>query len=408
MAHHREVPRLEDDRLRLEGLARPLMIGGLVLGVLGLAGGFVMGQTQGQSQGGLEQYGTSYLLAYAYFLSLSLGALFFVALQHVVRASWSVVVRRIAEVMAANLTLLALLVIPLLLMAPKVYVWAGDGGHVPTELLAHKEPFLNLPFLYIRWAVYFAIWAGFAMWFWRKSIQQDQSADPKITMSFEKRSGLALLLYALSVNIASYDLLMSLDPSWFSTMFGPYYFAGGVVSFFAAITLVTLWLQAQGRVTKVIGIEHFHDYGKLLFAFVFFWAYLAFSQYMLIWYANIPEETAWFLKRMENGWGWLGIVLVLGHWLLPFAGLISRWAKRNRFALGFWAVWVLVMHWVDLYWIVMPEFSPTSIAPSIVDFFCFVGMAGFYVAGLAFFAGGRSLVPAGDPRLDESLAFENA
>jgi hypothetical protein len=405
MSHHRSAPRLEDDRTTLDGLGRPVMLAGIVVGVLALAAAFVVGRG---SEDGLAGLGTSYLVAFAYFLSLSLGALFFVAIQHVTRASWSVVARRIAEVMGANLVVLALLAIPLLVLAPHVFAWAGDGGHAPAELLAKKKPYLNMPFLYVRWAVFFLIWCGYALWFWRKSVEQDRTGDVQISVKFERRSGLALMLYALSVNFASYDLLMSLDPSWFSTMFGPYYFAGGVVSFFAALTVLTLWLQGRGRLTTVIGVEHLHDYGKFLFAFVFFWAYLAFSQYMLIWYANIPEETAWLLRREQNGWGWVGLTLIFGHWLLPFAGLVSRFAKRNRAMLGFWAVWVLVMHYVDLYWIAMPELSPTDAMPSWLDLLCFVGVGGFYVAGLARFASGASLVPTKDPRLGDSLSFENA
>jgi len=191
-------------------------------------------------------------------------------------------------------------------------------------------------------------------------------------------------------------------------MFGPYYFAGGVVGFYAVLTLITFWLQGQGRLAKLINLEHLHDYGKLLFAFVFFWAYLAFSQYMLIWYANIPEETGWIIRRQSAGWGWLALVLLFGHFLLPFAGLISRYAKRNRKMLLFWAAWIFVMHWADIYWLAMPEFSPVGVPLHLLDLLCFVGLGGLYVAGLAWLAGGRSLVPTKDPRLADSIAFENA
>ena len=405
MSGHRQVPRLEDDRIELGAAGGRLFQVSLVIGVVSMVAALLLGMRDGD---GLTRFGHSYQVAYAWYLSLSLGALFFVAIQHVTRASWSVVVRRLAEVMAANLIWLALLSIPLLLLAPKLLPWLSGHGHITAELLEHKRPYLNLTFFYIRWVAYFAIWIGYALFFWRKSLQQDESGDPQISLSLERKSGLALMLYAVTVTLASYDILMSMDPSWFSTMFGPYYFAGGVVSFYAVLTVLTFWLQGQGIMKNVIHEEHLHDYGKLMFAFVFFWAYLAFSQYMLIWYANIPEETQWFLRRQENGWEWFGLTLVFGHWLLPFAGLISRFAKRNRPMLLFWAVWILVMHWVDLYWVVMPEVQPTNPMPVLTDLFCMIGLGGLWIAGLAFFARGRSLVPKRDPRLQDSLGFENA
>jgi hypothetical protein len=405
MSTHRKIPRLEDDRIELGATGGRVFSISLIVGVVGMAAALVFGLRDGD---GLVRFGHAYQVAYAWYLSLSLGALFFVAIQHVTRASWSVVVRRLAEVMAANLIWLALLSIPMLLLAPKLLPWASGHGHITPELLEHKRPYLNLTFFYIRWVAYFVVWTGYALWFWRRSVQQDETGDPQISLSMERKSGLALMLYAVTVTLASYDILMSMDPSWFSTMFGPYFFAGGVVAFYAVLTVLTFWLQGQGFVQRVIHEEHLHDYGKLMFAFVFFWAYLAFSQYMLIWYANIPEETAWFLRRQENGWEWFGLALVFGHWLLPFAGLISRFAKRSRSLLLFWAVWILAMHWVDLYWVVMPEVQPTNPAPHLIDLLCMVGLGGLWVAGLAFLAKGRSLVPKRDPRLQDSLGFENA
>jgi hypothetical protein len=317
-------------------------------------------------------------------------------------------VRRLAEVMAANLPLLAVVGIPVLLLAAQLFPWVSGDTHLPAELLAHKAPYLNFPFFVVRWVVFFGIWSVLGIYYWRRSLAQDASGDPRLTLGMEAVSGPALILYALTVSLASYDLLMSLDPGWFSTMFGPYFFAGGVVGFHAALTMITFWLQGRGLLARVIHIEHLHDYGKLLFAFVFFWAYLAFSQYMLYWYANIPEETGWLLRRQQQGWQWLGLVLLFGHFLLPFAGLMSRFAKRTRPLLVFWAIWIFIMHWCDLYWVVMPEFAAGGPQPHLIDLACFLGLGGVYVAGLAVLATGRSLVPARDPRLADSLAFENA
>jgi hypothetical protein len=166
-------------------------------------------------------------------------------------------------------------------------------------------------------------------------------------------------------------------------------------------------LQNTGRLTKVVSAEHFHDYGKLMFAFTFFWGYIAFSQYMLYWYANIPEETAWFLRRSANGWGWVGLTTLFATFMAPFAGLVSRYAKRNRKMLAFWACWIIIAQWINLYWVVMPEFSE-HFTVSVMDLTCFVGIGGLWIAGITRLAMGNSLVPTKDPRLDESLRFENA
>lgn len=405
MSHDHKTPSLADARTTLDELGPRLVRVAGAVGLVALAAAAFLGAQRGD---GGQAFGWSYLLNFAFFLSLSLGALFFVAVGHVTGAVWNVVCRRMAEVTAANLTTLALLALPVMLLAHRVLPWASGDSHAPAELLAHKAPYLNLEFFYARWALYFLIWCGYALWFWRRSVQQDSSGDPALTLSMRRKSGLCLLLFALSVSFAAYDLLMSLDPSWFSTMFGPYFFAGGFIGFLCFLTLLTFWIQSTGRLRGVIHEEHLHDYGKLLFAFVFFWAYLGFSQYMLIWYANIPEETAWFLTRQTDGWGWVGLALIFGHFLLPFAGLLTQAAKRRKAWLLFWAVWLLAMHWLDLYWIVMPEWRPSGPTIDWLDILTFVGLGGLYVAGIGRLASGRSLVPLRDPRIEDSLAFENA
>ncbi len=405
MAHHRTAPRLEDDRTELGSLGTKVSTIALIIGLVGLVAAVALGLKQGD---GMRRFGFSYLVSFAYFLSISLGALFFVTIQHVTRSSWSVVVRRLAENMAALLPLFALLFVPIVLLSGEIFPWVNGTGHTPAELLAHKRPYLNLPFFLGRWVVYFLIWGWLGTSLWRKSRKQDETGDLALTASMSKLSAGGILLFALTVNFAAYDLLMSLDPAWFSTMFGPYYWSGGVVAFIAALILLTLRLQSLGRLSTIINVEHMHDYGKYLFGFVFFWAYLAFSQYMLIWYANIPEETAWFLRRQEHGWEWFGYALIIGHFLLPFAGLISRYAKRNRQLLGFWAAWILLMHWVDLYWLAMPEYGAETPWPQLIDLACFVGLGGIAVAVHVWIAGRGSLVPTRDPRLKNSLAFENA
>ena len=403
---HREIPKLEDTNIEMGSLAPRIARPALAVGVLALIGAVVLGLNQGDH---FRHFSFSWLVAFAYFLALSLGALIFLPIQFVTRASWSVVIRRLAETMAMTLPFLAILVVPILLNLGHVYEWASDHPHHLTpELAMHKAPFLNDGFFIGRWVAYFVIWTVLGMFFWNTSRRQDQSRDVALTLRMENRSGPSILLFALTCSFAGMDLLMTLDPVWFSTMFGVYFFAGGFVSFYAMLTLATLGLQQTGRLTGIVNNEHFHDYGKLMFAFTFFWAYIAFSQYMLYWYGNIPEETAWFLVRQSNSWGAIALVLCIGAFVVPFAGLISRFAKRRRGLLAFWAVWILVMQYFNLYWVAMPVFSPEGASFHLLDLLCLLAVGGLWLGLVATLAGRAHLVPVGDPRLDESLRFENA
>ncbi len=400
---HNHVPSLADTRTTLDGLGGRVFAVSAAVGVIGLAATVVLGLAEGDD---LRHFGYSYLVNFAFFLAVSLGALFFVPIQYVTRASWSIVVRRLAEVMAAALPVLALLAIPVIFFAAKIYGWAMPEA-AGDPLLAHKAAYLSPLWFTVRWVIYFVLWTWLAFTFWRGSVAQDASGDLRITRRLENFSGFSLLVYALSVAAAGFDLLMSVDYLWFSTMFGVYYFSGGLVSFYAVLTLVTMGLQNTGRLTKIISPEHFHDYGKLMFAFTFFWGYIAFSQYMLYWYANIPEETAWYLLRSQGGWGKVGLAILFAAFVLPFVGLISHYAKRNRPMMAFWAFWIIGAQWLNLYWVVMPEFSDRFVF-SAMDVTGFLGVGGIWLAAVVRLAMGASLVPVKDPRLDDSLRFENA
>lgn len=357
---------------------------------------------------GLHRFLQSYLVSYCYFLSFSLGALFFVMIQHLTRASWSVVVRRIAELIASTIPLFAILFIPILLGLGSLYHWADPNVVAHDSLLQAKQPYLNVAFFIFRCVAYFACWWIVSHYLLSRSIKQDESGDPAITLCLEKASAPSMALFGITLSFAAFDWLMSLDAHWYSTIFGVYYFAGSIAGFMALLTLFCYLLQRSGRLVRAITIEHYHDLGKLLFAFIFFWAYIAFSQYLLIWYANIPEETAWYLKRQEGQWLWVSLALLFGHFIIPFLGLLSRYPKRRKMLLSVWAVWILIMHWIDLYWLVLPQFSPGRIPFHFVDIGCLVGICGLFIANLCWIARGHSLIPLRDPRLGESLTFENA
>lgn len=398
------------DGLRIDVEAARAGRRGLVAAVLGFAVAFVFGFFNGW-----DVFFRSYLLNYCYFLSLALGALFFVMLQHLTRAGWSVTVRRLAELIAAALPWWALLFVPMLIpvlaQLEGVYAWTAPEIVAGNELLQHKQPYLNAPFFIARCALYFLVWSILARFFLRCSTLQDDSGDVHLTLRMQWWSAPGMLLYAITVTFFSVDALMSLNPEWYSTIWGVYFFAGSLVGFFALLALLIFILQRGGRLRRVITVEHFHDVGKLAFGFVVFWAYIMFSQYLLIWYANIPEETSWYHVRQASGW-WVGVSLVLlfGHFFAPFLALISRVPKRRKGMLALAAVWLLVVHWIDLYYVVIPRplghgahLSPLHVS----DLALLLGLGGLFVYAITRPMTRYALVPERDPRLHEALAFQN-
>ncbi len=222
-----------------------------------------------------------------------------------------------------------------------------------------------------------------------------------------------LVTMGVTLTLASFDLIMSLDPHWFSTIFGVYYFSGGFLGFFALLIVAVMTLQRYGYIRHSVGPEHFHDLGKFLFGFVFFWGYIAFSQYMLLWYASIPEETEWFARHGATtnhnditGYSYVILAILFGHLVIPFLGLLSRHVKRNRSSLLFWAVWVLVFHFIDLYWVVMPELSKVF-RPGFIDITAFVAVGAIFLGSVVRTLSQHSLIPVNDPRLPDAMAFEN-
>jgi hypothetical protein len=393
------------EKRHLGALGEKLWRGLALVGAVALLASLVLAST---GAGGWHRFFFAYLVNFAFVLSLALGALYFVLLHHLTHSGWSVVVRRIGEALTAALPLLALLFVPVLLGMRELYPWSQSAVAAADHVVHRKAAFLNAPFFIARCTVYLAAWIVTARYFFRRSLLQDASGDASLTVQMERRAGPAMVLFGITLTFASIDLVMSLDPAWYSTIFGVYYFAGCVVGIYALLTAAVFTLQRSGFLRNAVTVEHYHDLGKLLFGFVVFWAYIGFSQYMLIWYANIPEETGWLARRQVYGWGWVGLLLVFGHFLVPFVALISRAPKRRPGVLAAVAVWMLAMHWVDLYWLVMPAGNPESPVPHLVDLTLLVALGSLFLAGAAFALRGRSLVPERDPRLEESLAFENA
>ncbi len=363
---------------------------------------------------GAKQFYHSWLVAVLFFLGIGLGSLFFVLLHHAAKAGWGVVVRRLAENLACAVPLLAVLFVPVVAMGMHdLFHWTHADAVAHDRLLQVKEPWLNPGGFWLRVVVYFAIWTGLALFLRSASTKQDLTGDLSLSRRMARVSPPALFVFAVTVTFAAFDWLMSMDPHWYSTMFGVYFFAGAIVSAFAAITVLTLAFERTGHFRGVVTGEHFHDLGKLLFAFTVFWAYIAFSQFFLIWYANIPEETAWFLHRLHGTeghaahWTPATVALAVGHFAVPFFFLMPRTIKRNRTLLMVGAVWMLAMHLWDLYWLVMPNLHKEAPVFSWLDLTSLLAVGGLFVAVVGLLLNRGSLVPARDPRLVESLSFEN-
>ena len=409
--HHssREIPESELNSSFKELGSLPL-IGSCVLAVIGIVLIFVARGSLGEEAD--QQFLFSWLINFSFFLSIAVGALFFVLLQHLTRAGWGVVVRRIAEFLSMGMIPLVIISLPVLYSvisgSDLLYSWNSEEELASSELLQKKSGYLNSTFFTARWVIYFVVWIGLAKFFFNRSILQDETKDKSLTLLFERRSAPAIAVFFLTVTFASFDLLMSLDYIWFSTIFGVYFCSGSMVAFFAIVTIFSYGLQTKGLLRNAITTEHYHDLGKLLYGFNCFWAYIAFSQYMLIWYANIPEETGWFQIRQTGTWETVSFkILVFGHFLIPFVVLMSRHVRRNKFLLTIGALWLLALHWIDLYWLVMPTLHHEGYTPKLIDFACFLATGGIFFAGVSYFAAGRALLAKGDPRLPESLAFEN-
>ncbi len=395
------------DSIRLGQEADKLQNTALLVGIFGIGAAFGLG-------GGLsgQQFQHSYLTAYMWGLSIAAGAVWWVAIQHLVGARWSIVVRRIGELLAQVLLIMGILAVPLLIPVlggnGVLYPWADHHYFEHHSYIASKAPYFDTGFFIARMVLYFGFFAFLASYFLKASKKQDEtSGDVALTKKLQGISAPSTIGFALVVTFCAIDLLMTLDPVWFSTIFGVYYFATCVLTFHSALALSLMWLQSKGHLKKSVTVEHYHDIGKMMFAFVCFWSYIAFSQYMLIWYANIPEETHWYHDRFDGTWMGASLWLAALHFVIPFFGMMSRWMKRVPGRLRFWSVYILIVCWFDMYWLVAPNLHEEGVAFVPADFAAWIGVAGIVVWFFISRSKNINLVPTGDPRLSRSLAFEN-
>lgn len=344
-----------------------------------------------------------YLVGYFYFTSIAIGGLFFVAIQHLTTAGWSVNIRRIVESLTSFLPVAFVGGLILLLAGPKLYTWLNHDIVTADPLLQHKTPYLNMTFFAIRMVLFLGVWLLFAKIMVGSSVKQDKSGDEKLTTGLMRPSVIFMLVFALSYSLFAVDTMMSLEPHWFSTVFGVYCFAGLFQSTMAVTIIMTVHLMKKGQLKGFVDENHLHDLGKFLFAFTVFWAYIAFSQYMLIWYANLPEETIFYLPRSQGSWMVVSFALIVFKFIVPFFALLPRWAKRTPAYLVAVSWLILVMQFVDLYWLVYPNFNKEQVVFSFNEVLIFMGFAGIFLFCMTRFLGKHSVVPVKDPRIQESL-----
>jgi hypothetical protein len=345
----------------------------------------------------------NYLMAYMFILSIGIGSLLLIALEYVGGADWSVPIRRVVEFLSSIIIFLPILVLPLIFSIHDIFHWAHKDVVVTDAILKGKSPYLNETFFIIRVFAVLAIWGLFYFLLIRNSNEQDKSRDQSLTKKNIILSAIFIPVFAITITITAVDWLMSLEPHWFSTIFGVYFFASSVVASLAAITLFVVFLKEKGYMHPKLVDDHLFSLGALQFAFINFWAYIAFSQYLLIWYANLPEENFWFLHRWQNGWQYLSILLIITHFIIPYAALLSQPSKMDPKRLKFVSIWILFAHFIDLYWLVMPNMKGYYF--SWIDIVVPLIAVGVIILVFNYRAKKSNLVPIGDPKLQKGLDF---
>lgn len=404
-----------------------------------------------------HRFAFSYLTGMLTALTLAFGAIFLVVIQHLSAAYWGVTTRRIAEFVLAAIPVLAILFIPLAFNMDTLFEWAvphGEAGteqaapaaeehgaldsaglltgraqaqepvaaaqaaelthaeHTPMEaalhheLLEHKSHWLNTDYVLVRVVVYFAIWILIGLGYFTMSTRQDKSRDRSLTVKMQAAAPVTFILFGTTMTFFAFDWIMGLEPTWYSTIFGVYIFAGSAVAILALVIVLALGLMRSGHFGDAVNVEHLHDLAKFFFGFFCFWAYIGFSQWMLIWYAGIPEEATYFHRRWAGGWQAVGYLLIFGHFVAPFLFFMSREIKRRFNLLRFTAIWMLVMHVVDVYWLVMPYATQEPhFSIHYIDIAAILFVVGAFMTTVFVLMKRYPLVPIGDPRLPRSLHF---
>jgi hypothetical protein len=349
------------------------------------------------------QFFQSYLMAYMFVLGLSLGSLALGMVHQLSGGAWGVVIRRPIGAASRVLPVLTLMFLPIVLGMHHLYEWTHEDVVAQDVILQGKRLYLNTPFFLVRAAIYFAVWNATSYFLNTWSLEQDRSGDRRLSRRMQMLSGGGLVAYGLTITFASFDWLMSLEPHWFSTIYGVLILGGQGLTAIAFLITVLVWLSRRRPLRDIVVPAHFHDLANLMLAFVMLWAYFSFSQYLIIWSGNLPEEIAWYLHRLQTGWRLVAILLVVFHFAVPFVLLLSRAIKRDPGLIVKVALAILVARLIDLFWLVAPEFHTTGISIGWMDLVVPATLILLWLGCFTWQLRGRAILPVYDPQFEEAL-----
>lgn len=355
-----------------------------------------------------DQFFQSYLVGFTFWTGITVGSLALLMLQHLTGGGWGFVIRRVLEAATRTLPLIAILFIPVILGAHSLYPWTHEEELAKHPIVKGKTPYLNLPFFSLRAVIYFGVWFALAFFLNRWSLAQDRGGDRWFTKAMRVISGPGMVLLIFTVSFAAIDWYMSLEPEWSSTIYGFIYVASWSLSALAFVIASMATLSKEDPLKHVVAPLHFHDLGKLLLALVMLWAYFAFSQYLIIWSGNLPEEIGWYLIRTRGAWGAIILAVVILHFAFPFLFLLSRGLKRDPRKLVLVAILILVMRFIDLLWMLKPAFTGAKFELSWMDILAPIAVGGLWLAMFAWQLSKRSLVPINDPQYESVLEQAHA
>lgn len=387
---------IRTDNLKKEFPSKTVLLGWtlLIVGVVGCAFAYAVDP---------RRSGFNNIIFFLFLTSIGAGSIFLIALEYITGAVWSVPMRRVNEFLGNIVPILPLLALPVLFNIQEIFHWSRADNVAADAVLQAKQPYLNINFFVIRFLIISSVWILFYFLFTRNSKKQDITKDQKLTKLNIRFAGAFLPLFAIAISVTAIDWAMSIEPHWYSTIFGVYYFSGTALAAISAATFVILKFMDNGYLPQ-LHRDSLYSLGALMFAFVNFWAYIAFSQFLLIWYANLPEETYWFMMRWRNGWQYISVLLIIVHFAVPYFALLAQDAKMDVKRLKFISIWILFAHFLDLYWLVMPSYNGSIVLSWFEIGFPFVAI-GLVIVLLAYKVKRNNLVPIGDPKLERGLNF---
>ena len=377
----------------LAGYQRQFLIAGGVRGAVSLLGLF----------SNPSQFYQSYLMAYMFVLGATLGCLALGMIHQLSGGAWGVVTRRLIGAASRVLPVLTLLFLPIAFGIGHLYEWSHSDIVAADVILRGKHAYLNTPFFLARAAVYFLAWNALTYFLNKWSLEQDRSPDPRIARRMQRLSGGGLLVYGMTVTFASVDWLMSLDPHWYSTIYGVLIMGGQGLTALAFLIVALAWLSRRQPLDAIVVPGHFHDLANLMLAFVMLWAYFSFSQYLIIWAGNLPEEITWYVNRQHDGWRFIGLGLVVFHFAVPFLLLLFRSVKRASTTVWKVAAGILVAKLVDLFWLIAPRFHADRLVVSWMDVVLPFSLVALWLGCFIWQLRGRAILPVHDPQFEEAL-----